>query len=67
MMHGFHLLSGLITGRRKIGEFIIIFLVPGYVLKLSCWLACYCNLRNPMSGLYISPMTDETSARHVGI
>ena len=61
------------TGQWKIGECVIVFQLSGYVLSLSFLVSVlsFSNqkpcVRNPMSILYISPMTDKKNTHHVAI
>ena len=64
MMHGF-LFKVWATGQRKIGECVIVFQFSVHMLSLSCLVSVlsFSNQKhcvtNPVSILYISPMTDK--------
>ena len=60
------------TGQWKIGECVIVFQFSGYMLSLSFLVSVlsFSNQKpcvtNPMSILYISPMTDKKTTHHIG-
>ena len=59
------------TGQWKIGECVIVFHFSGYMLSLSFLMSAlsFSNqnpcVTNPMSILYISPMTDKKTTHHI--
>ena len=61
------------TGQWKIGECVIVFQFSGYMLSLSFLVSVlsFSNqkpcITNPMSILYMSPMTDKKTTHHIEI
>ena len=59
------------TGQWKIGECVIVFQFSGHMLSLSFLVSVlsFSNQKpcvtNPMSSLYISPMTDKKATHHI--